>query len=32
MNILTKRVTNCVRAYVGGGKIRNAQSAAYFLR
>jgi hypothetical protein len=25
-------VTNCVRIYTGGGKIRNAQSAAYFLQ
>jgi hypothetical protein len=30
--VYVQAVTNCVRAYVGGGKIRNAQSAAYFLR
>jgi hypothetical protein len=31
-NVFSQAVTNCIRVYVGGGKIRNALSAAYFLK
>ena len=30
--VYSQAVTNCVRVYVGNGKIRNAESAAYFLK
>jgi hypothetical protein len=30
--IFSQAVTNCVRIYVGEGKIRNAESAEYFLK
>ena len=30
-SVYSQAATNCVRVYVGDGKIRNAESARYFL-